>query len=232
MHKLVIAKKYIYFLIGLFINSLGVAFITDANLGTSPISSIPYVLSLKYTPTLGEFTIVFSLLLVALQVLLLRKKFPLIQLLQIPVSVLFGYFIDFSMMHLLFWLNPQQYGMKILSLLIGCVILAFGVSMEFTADVIMLPGEGTANAFHLVTGKEAGTTKIFVDVSMVVGAVVLSFVLSGHLSGVREGTIISALIVGFIARQFCKLTKPVVEKWFYADVTEETDSVGEHIYEG
>ena len=40
-------KRYILFLIGLFINSLGVSLVTKANLGTSPISSIPYVLNLK-----------------------------------------------------------------------------------------------------------------------------------------------------------------------------------------
>ena len=40
-------KRYIIFFIGLYINSLGVALITKASLGTSPISSIPYVLSLN-----------------------------------------------------------------------------------------------------------------------------------------------------------------------------------------
>ena len=56
MNKL---KRYIIFLIGLFVNSLGVSLITKANLGTSPISSIPYVLSLNFPLTLGNFTIIF-----------------------------------------------------------------------------------------------------------------------------------------------------------------------------
>ena len=72
MNKL---KRYIIFLIGLFINSLGVSLITKANLGTSPISSIPYVLSLNFPLTLGNFTIIFSLLLIFLQLLILRKNF-------------------------------------------------------------------------------------------------------------------------------------------------------------
>ena len=46
MNKL---KRYVIFLIGLFVNSLGVSLITKASLGTSPISSIPYVLSLKFS---------------------------------------------------------------------------------------------------------------------------------------------------------------------------------------
>ena len=90
LDKQVILKRYIIFLIGLFINSLGVAFITKADLGTSPISSIPYTLSLEFHPTIGQFTIVFSLLLIAIQIVLLRKKFGMVQFLQIPVSILFG----------------------------------------------------------------------------------------------------------------------------------------------
>ena len=90
-------KRYVVFLIGLFINSFGVSLITKANLGTSPISSIPYVLSLNFPFTLGQFTIIFSLLLILIQLLILRKNFKAEHLLQIPISILFGYFIDLTM---------------------------------------------------------------------------------------------------------------------------------------
>ena len=115
-------KRYIIFFIGLYINSLGVALITKASLGTSPISSIPYVLSLNFPFTLGNFTIFFSLLLIFLQLLILRKNFKLEHVLQIPISILFGYFIDWSMI-LLGFVNPSFYLMKIIYLLIGCLIL-------------------------------------------------------------------------------------------------------------
>lgn len=88
-------KRYIVFFIGLYINSLGVAMITKAALGTSPISSIPYVLSLQFPFSLGEFTIFFSLFLILLQLFILRRNFHLEHLLQIPISILFGYFIIF-----------------------------------------------------------------------------------------------------------------------------------------
>ena len=95
-------KRYLIFLVGLFISSLGVSLVTKANLGTSPISSIPYVLSLNFSLTLGNFTIIFSLFLIALQLLILRKDFKLEHLLQIPISILFGYFIDWTMLILSF----------------------------------------------------------------------------------------------------------------------------------
>ena len=131
-------KRYLIFLVGLFISSLGVSLVTKANLGTSPISSIPYVLSLNFSLTLGNFTIIFSLFLIALQLLILRKDFKLEHLLQIPISILFGYFIDWTML-LLSFVHPDSYLFKVIALLIGCIILGFGVYCEVLADVAMLP---------------------------------------------------------------------------------------------
>ena len=200
MNKL---KRYFLFLVGLFINSLGVSLVTRASLGTSPISSIPYVLSLNFPFTLGNFTIVFSLLLIALQILILRKNFKIENILQIPVSIAFGYFIDLTM-YLFFWVNPQNYFMKVITLLLGCIVLGFGVYVEVVADVVMLPGESFVRAIVQTWHTNFGTTKIIFDSSMTIIAGVLSFIFSGRLNGVREGTVIAALLVGFIARLFGK----------------------------
>ena len=158
-------KRYIIFLIGLFINSLGVSLITKAALGTSPISSIPYVLSLIFPFTLGQFTIYFSVLLVVLQLLILRRKFKVEHLLQIPISIAFGYFIDLTM-EMLSFVNPQLYIIKIAALLIGCAILGFGVYTELLANVAMLPGESFVRAVVEVWHTEFGVTKVTFDVSM------------------------------------------------------------------
>ena len=170
MNKL---KRYLLFLVGLFVSSLGVSLVTKANLGTSPISSIPYVLSLNFPFTLGNFTIIFSLFLIALQVLILRKNFKAEYILQIPVSIAFGYFIDFTM-YIFFWGNPQNYLIKIVTLLIGCIILGFGVYIEVIADVVMLPGESFVRAIVQTWNTNFGTTKIVFDCSMTIIAGILS----------------------------------------------------------
>lgn len=200
MNKL---KRYLLFLVGLFINALGVSLVTKASLGTSPISSIPYVLSLKFPFTLGNFTIIFSILLILLQILILRKNFKMENILQIPVSIAFGYFIDLTM-YMFFWVNPQNYAIKLIALLAGCIVLGFGVYMEVLADVVMLPGESFVRAIVQTWNTNFGTTKIMFDSSMTIIAGVLSVIFFGKLNGVREGTIIAALLVGFIARLFGK----------------------------
>ena len=230
VHPVSYISKVLGLLIGclvLFVNSLGVSLITKGNLGTSPISSIPYVLSLNFPFSLGNFTIVFSLLLIFLQFLLLGKNFKAEHLLQIPVSMAFGYFIDMSMI-LLGFVHPVSYISKVLGLLIGCLVLGVGVYMEVLADVVMLPGESFVRAVVFRIHSEFGFTKVCFDVSMAVIAAVLSFLLSGHLEGVREGTIVAAVLVGFIARSIGKRLSflPVL---IYGDDKKEEEKIEEEL---
>ena len=201
--KTELIKRYIFLLVGLFVNGLGVSFITKAGLGTSPITSIPYTLSLGFTPTVGMFTLVFNIFLVILQVILLRRNFQLQNLLQLPIIALFSFFIDLTM-SLLGFMQPETYAMKVVSLIVGCLILGFGVFMEMVANVAMLPGEATVRAVSDVFSTDFGKTKIAFDSSMTVIAAILSFIMFKHLDGVREGTIVAAILVGFIARLFKK----------------------------
>ena len=201
--KTELIKRYIFLLAGLFVNGLGVSFITKAGLGTSPITSIPYTLSLGFTPTVGMFTLVFNIFLVILQVILLRRNFQLQNLLQLPIIALFSFFIDLTM-SLLGFMQPETYAMKVVSLIVGCLILGFGVFMEMVANVAMLPGEATVGAVSDVFSTDFGKTKIAFDSSMTVIAAILSFIMFRHLDGVREGTIVAAILVGFIARLFKK----------------------------
>ena len=216
-------KRYLIFLVGLFVNSLGVSLITKANLGTSPISSIPYVLSLNFPFTLGNFTIFFSIFLIVLQLIILRKNFKGEHILQIPVSIMFGYFIDLTMI-LFSWVNPEAYIMKIVYLLIGCLILGVGVYMEVLADVVMLPGESFVRAIVLTWKTNFGTTKICFDISMSVIAAVFSFIFAGSLAGVREGTVIAALLVGFIARLIGKKLAFLKDMIFPESVSAENEN--------
>lgn len=174
-------KRYLFFLAGLFINSFGVSFITKAALGTSPISSVPYTLSLGFSPTLGMFTLYMSIVLILIQMILLRKDFPRQYLLQIPVSFLFSWFIDMTM-ELLGFLSPAAYPAKVICLLLGCAILGFGVFMEMAAGVVMLPGECFVNAISRTFHTDFGRTKVAFDTSITVAAAIIGIVLYRELA--------------------------------------------------
>lgn len=189
-------KRYFFFILGLIINSFGVAFITKSALGTSQISSIPYVLSLKFTNlSFGQTTFIFNMLFILIQLLILKKDFRPIQFLQIAANILFSSFIDVSMT-LLTGLNPQTIPLRSLSLLVGCAILAVGISVEVAPDVIKVPGEGIVHAMARVSGMEFGKVKIRFDVTLIVMGTLLSFLFFHKLNGIGLGTIISAVLVG------------------------------------
>ncbi|MBM6851404.1 YczE/YyaS/YitT family protein [Oscillibacter valericigenes] len=187
--------RYLWFLAGVLINSFGVALITRAALGTSPISSLPYVLSFRFPVTLGQFTFAMNLFFILGQVLLLRRDFQPIQLLQVAVNAVFSAFIDVSM-GLLSWLEISSLPMAVLVLALGCAVLAFGISVEVAPRVLMVPGEGIVQAIAAVTGWRFGNVKVGFDAALVATALVLSLLFFHRLQGLGAGTILSALAVG------------------------------------
>lgn len=226
MSKRELWKRYLFFFIGLFINSFGISFITKSALGTSPISSVPYTLSLGFSPSLGMFTLYMSIVLVILQLLLMRRNFPKQYFLQIPISFLFSYFIDVTM-NLLIILNPQTYSIKLFCLFIGCAILGFGVFMEIVADVAMLPGECFVNAVSKTFHTDFGKTKVAFDSSMTITAIIISFILFHRLEGVREGTVIAAVLVGMIARTLNRKIGPAINQYL-SETADANSSLSMH----
>ena len=193
--------RYLWFLAGVLINSFGVALITRAALGTSPISSLPYVLSFRFPVTLGQFTFAMNLFFILGQVLLLRRDFQPIQLLQVAVNAVFSAFIDVSM-GLLSWLEISSLPMAVLVLALGCAVLAFGISVEVAPRVLMVPGEGIVQAIAAVTGWRFGGVKAGFDAALVAAALVLSLLFFHRLQGLGAGTILSALAVGRIVNLY------------------------------
>ena len=188
-------KRYGWFLAGLVANSFGIALITKAALGTSPISSLPYVLSFRFPFTLGQVTFVFNLLFILLQAVLLKKDFRPIQYLQLAVNLIFSGAIDVSMA-LLAWLNPQNLLFQLFFLLLGCGVLALGISVEVAPGVLTVPGEGMVKAISIVSGRRFGSVKVAFDVTLIAVAALLSFGFFGRLQGLGLGTLVSALAVG------------------------------------
>ncbi len=201
MNKRELCNRYIFFVFGLFVMSFGVATMILSHLGNSPISSLPYVFSEVFPPTVGMCTFVMNLMLMVVQLMILGKNFPKAYWLQIPVSVLFGAFVDFCIF-LLGAVAPSTYLYRFLWLIGGCLLLSLGVSMQFTANVVLLSGEATVRAIADRWHKDVGNVKVAFDITLVLLAVVSSLVFLGKIIAVREGTAIAAVCCGFIVRWF------------------------------
>lgn len=193
-------RRCLLLVAGLFIMAFGVAFSIKAGLGTSPISSLPYVLSLFTPLTVGTATIALHVTLILLQILLLRRRYDPVQLLQLPVALVFGFVTDFSVW-VLQGVTASNYAMQWVLCLAGILLVGVGVSFEVTAILVTLAGEGMVLAVCKVFSVSFGNVKIGFDVTLVVIASMLSFLFLGGLYGVREGTVAAAFCVGLIARQ-------------------------------
>jgi len=206
-----IFKRYGLFIISLWFSGLGVAFAKCGNLGVSPLSSVPNVLSLRFTwLTMGEWLILWSILLIVGQIALLRRDFPPAHLLQVPLAFLFGWFTDGGMV--IARLVPvHSYPMQLLMVVIGFVLLGFGVALAVIANVIMNAGDGFVRLLANRLDKNYGNIKIVFDVVNVALSAVLSMVLfAGTVAGVREGTLLAALCTGLVVKFFTKrLHKPL-----------------------
>ena len=187
-------ERYGFLVIALEFMTLGIIFTIHGNLGITPISCPVYVLSLGYSPTLGEFTIAMHILFVIIQIILLRAKFEYIQLLQIP---------------------------KILFICIGSFSCAIGVSIEVTVKTVLIAGEGLLVAIITVFNLPLGKTKIVFDVSLLLISVVISLYLFQEIKGVREGTVLAAFLVGFFTGYIKPVIGPVLINILYRNNPEK-----------
>ena len=199
----IIIWQYILFLTGLFIASMGVAFSTKAGLGTSPVASLPYSVSLVSSLlSFGGWLNVLSVIQIAVQVILLRKKCkPLEIVIQTILAFVYGYLTNLSC-----WLirdiPVNGYPEQLLYMAVGCIVLAFGIWMQLKGGVAMLPGEAMNRAVSEVTGKRYENIKILFDIIYIALSAVICLVFLGELKGVREGSIIAAVAVGLLIKLY------------------------------
>lgn len=208
-------RRYFVFFLSLFIMSFGVSLVTRSLMGTSPISSIPYVWSLHTALSMGIYIIILNAILIAAQLMMLGRqginenKVEL--LMQIPVSLLFGVFIDITMAILSFW-HPEVYWQKLISCIVGCCIMGLGIALEVVADVCMNSGEYVLHIASRKFKKEFGTMKILFDVTLLLIAVGCSWIFAERIDGVREGTVIVAVLTGPVVR-FLRPFLKFIDRW-------------------
>lgn len=101
--------------------------------------------------------------------------------------------------------------MQLLYLLCSIPMVAVGVMLYLTPNILPTPGEGMSLAISKKTGLSIGASKTVFDCSLVVISASVSLIYFHRLVGVREGTVICALLVGFVMKQLQKVCqKPLL----------------------
>ncbi len=200
-----IYQRSLRFILGIFILTIGISIAIKSNLGSPPVSSFPYTLTVITGLEMGLGTILFQSFLVILQLIVLRKDFKWKNLLQVFAGIVFGWMTTLSNSLIAFLPNTDNYILRILMVLVGCFFIALGIALYVPANIMPLPSEGIVKAMSDKTGKAFSTMKIVFDCTMVTISLTLCLIFTKTLGSVGVGTIILAVMVGLMNRQITKI---------------------------
>lgn len=210
--------RVLLYFIGLLCVAFGVAFSVKSNLGTSPISSLPFaahnvllhhgINAVSY----GTCVTLSHLIFMLVQAIILRRAYKAVYLLQVIVSTVFGWFVDFAVAVV----GPafdMPYAAQLGWLALAVAVISVGVSLYVGMDIMPMPGDGISVAFsRKLATRPYHQMKRIVDSVMVALAVLVSLVGIGYVVGVREGTVLAAILVGPVTGRINSWIAPVLKK--------------------
>lgn len=203
------AKRIFNYIFGLFLITLGVAFSIKSDLGSAPVSSIPYAMNLIWAIEIGVATFVFHAFLVFIELILLRRNFKPKHFLQVFVGVLFGAFTSFSVSLMYFVPSADNIVIALIFSVLSILFIALGLFFYVPTNIVPLSVEGVTQAIAIVTNKSFSKTKVYFDVTTVASALILSYVFLGNFGSVGIGTILGALFIGTTVKYIHKINHKI-----------------------
>jgi len=205
-----------FYVLGLFVIALGVAVSLNSDLGISPVNSLPYVVSQITGLAMGTWVIIIFCSYILMQAVILRREFKLINLTQIVFSTIFGLFVDFARMLLGDFTLPT-YGGRLVMLAVSILLVALGVFLYISVDIVPMPMEGLSLAIARKANIPFPKMKVIVDCVVVSVSIVLSLLFFHGLEGVREGTVATAVLSGTVIGVLKKLIGPAVQRLCFSN---------------
>ncbi|OQB24208.1 MAG: hypothetical protein BWY11_01282 [Firmicutes bacterium ADurb.Bin182] len=207
-------KRALVYICGSFILAMGIAFTVKADLGLSPVNTLPFVVSRVSGADFGLMVTLFYSSFVLVQIAVLGKEFQLKNLLQIIVSVIFGNFVSLCE-NILLHIEPGGYPVRLFFLAAGIFMISLGILLILIADIVPQPPEGLLIAVQKKTGWKFSNIKIGFDCTMLLLSVIIAMLFGAGLPGIREGTLISALTIGKTIALLSKLVQKPVARFCY-----------------
>lgn len=208
-----LAVRIGFYALGLFLMALGVAFSVNSGLGVSPVNSLPYVLSQILRVDMGSCVTGVFCVYISVQIIILRHKFRIVDLTQILFSTLFGFFVDLAKWLLQDCVLPGYLGQLFL-LAVSILLVAAGVGLYMETGLVNMPMEGMTRAIsEALVHRPFHQVKVVVDCSSVVLAAVLSLVFLHRIDGLREGTVLYAVLVAPLMPVVQRPFRVVYDRW-------------------
>jgi len=213
------ALRVAFYLAGLFILAFAVSISVRSNLGVSPVSSVPFVFSKVFGIEFGNMTIIEFSAYVLIQIIILRRSFKWIQLLQVACAVIFGKFVTLTSALIAGW-TPASYPEQLFMILLATVLIATGIKLYLLADLIPQAADGLVQTISRKWGFKIANVKNIFDLCSITLAAGVSLLVTGQVLGLREGTVIAALGVGRVLSLWNRLDRGRLHKLVYGTAEE------------
>ncbi|KOY72565.1 hypothetical protein RZ54_03440 [Apilactobacillus kunkeei] len=188
--------RIILYIIGLNVLALGTTLFACGKLGVSSLVSVPQTLSFIIHTTLGHATTMFFIVLVLIQ-LIIVKRFELKIVLQLVLSFVFGWLVDFYGLTVGLKRIPLNgYAERISITLLAILCTALGIFMMVKAAFVLIPADGFVNVISEKIHKPFGQMKFCFDASMIVITILLGLIFLHHITSIGIGTVLAVLFVG------------------------------------
>lgn len=217
--------RLVLYFSGLFVIAVGINLAIISDLGVSPVSAFTVPLSQITGIRLGLVTDVVYIGFVLIEICLLGKRFRIKNLLQVPFSSVFGFFIDYTGMVLSGFIHPETYFAKLALTFAGVLVCAVGAAVYILMDVVLNPPEGLLLAICERFRLPFGRVKIVSDCTFVAIGIVISLVFAGQVTAIREGTVIAALLTGSAISIVTRAAGPALKRLAFASENTQKDSI-------
>lgn len=209
MHKIIL--KFIIVAINIIITGIGGSLGLKAAVGVGAWDALSQSISRVIDIKVGTFSMLLNISCVFIQLALLRKEFKLNHVIQIFVSILLGYVVNFMVYDVYSKITINNYFINIMLLVLSCVICAVSISVIMTIDFISFPLESCCLVISKKFDKKFGVIRQFVDIVAIAIALAVAFIFNESIT-VREGTIIAMIIFGPMLDLFMKIMMPGLKK--------------------
>lgn len=201
-------KNIIIYFIGMILLAFGLTTNALTGLGSSPLLSVDYVISIWKGISFANLTFIHYAIFVIVQLILVKektKKNMLMILLQIPFSLVFTRIM--ALVKLLVDLSECSFLIRMIWLIAAIILIGIGAAMMLQVHWIPNPGDGIVQCVASVSGKKVGTIKNIFDISHVLAATILSYVTMRSFDGIGIGSILSMLFIGRVIALYNRIMK-------------------------
>jgi uncharacterized protein len=183
-------NRIVFFLVGIIILTFGVCLIIQAGLGAGAWDALAIGEARVFGLSMGTCVLINGIILIIINSILQKKRpeyLAGLTILSIGLLIDFWFFVLFNQYH------PESLLLKIVSLIIGIVILGLGISIYLQAKLPSSPMDVLMVAIHERFGLSFGKARVIAEGS----AFILALLFRGEIG---VGTVVVTLTLGYVVQ--------------------------------